>query len=117
MSSNEDQIQQIDANIRESKEVLEFSDALARLQSNRDFKKVILQGYFNQEAVRLVHLKSDANMQSAESQKSILAQIDAIGALSQYLRATRQQGDMARKTLAYAEQVREEMIQEDADGV
>ena len=116
MSSNEDQIRQIDTNLRESKEVLEFSDALARLQKNRDFQKVILQGYASQEAIRLVHLKADPNMQSADTQKSIVTQLDAIGALSQYFRTVRQQGEMARKTIAYSEEAREEMIQEDTNG-
>ena len=105
-------IQQIESNIQRAKKVVEFGDAIGRLRNNRDFKKVILEGYFEDEAVRLVHLKADANMQSAESQRSIVNQMDAIGALSQYLQTQLRLVDMAVNSIAADEQTRDELLEE-----
>lgn len=116
MSSVEDQIQEIEQNIKESKKTVDFGDALVRLQSNRDFKRVILEGYFNEEAIRLVHLKSDSNMQTPDKQQSILLQIDAIGTLKQYFNTVLFKANLARKSIAFDEQTRDELIEGDADG-
>jgi len=110
MSSTDSQVQQIELNIRESKKQLDLGDALARLKSNRDFQKVIQQGYFEVEAIRLVHAKSDANLQSPESQRAILSQMDAIGTLAQYFHTVAFKAEMARKAIAYDTEVLNEML-------
>lgn len=115
MSSIESQIQQLDRNISESRKLIEMGDALQRLKSNRDFKKVVMEGFFEKEAIRLVHLKADSNMQSAEAQKSIIAQMDAIGALNQYFTTIGQIASLARKSLAYDEEAREELASGEAE--
>ena len=107
------ELQQIEASIKQSNELIELGNCLERLQSNRDFKKVIGSGYFEQEAIRLVHLKSDANMQSEQSQKSILSQIDAIGNLSQYLKTLQFKVSMAKKDKAMNEEMRDELLAEE----
>ncbi len=112
MSSIESQVKVLEDNIRESKKLVELGEALERLQSNRDFKKLIMEGFFEKEAIRLVHLKGDVNMQSAESQKSIINQMDAIGALSQYFFTVRYKAGMAAKAIAYDEETRDELNQE-----
>lgn len=104
----------IERNIREAKKVVEFGNALERLTSNRDFKKVILEGYFEKEAVRLVHLKADPSMQSAESQKSILTQIDAIGAVTQFLNTAMHMSRLAQKSIGDDEEMLAELLKEGA---
>ena len=110
---SETAIQQIESNIRQAKKVVEFGDAIERLRGNRDFKKVIIEGYFEQEAIRLVHLKADSNMQGTESQKAIVAQMDAIGTLSQYLQTQSTLARMADKAIEADEQAREELLNEE----
>jgi hypothetical protein len=112
---SQEQIQAIEANIREAKKFVEQGEALERLRTNRDFKKVITEGYFEREAIRLVHLKADPNMQSPDSQKAIVAQIDAIGSLSQYFTAVFQQANMARKAITSSEEMIEEIRDEEAE--
>lgn len=112
MSSIESQVQQLENNIRESKKLVDMGEALDRLMSNRDFKKVILEGFFEKEAIRLVHLKGDINMQSAESQKSILTQIDAIATLNHYFQTVRFKAGMASKAIVSDEETRDELNQE-----
>ena len=110
MSINE--LEQIEASIAQSKEIIGIGHALERLRANRDFRKLILEGYFQQEAIRLVHLKADDNMQDSERQKSILTQIDAIGSFAQYLQLLSTQARMAAKNLEADEQARDELIEE-----
>lgn len=112
MSSIESQVLQLENNIRESKKLVDIGESLDRLYNNRDFKKVILEGFFEKEAVRLVHLKGDANMQSADSQKSIVGQMDAIAALAQYFATVRFKANMAVKAIASDEEARDELNQE-----
>lgn len=111
MISTEQQVQHIERDIKASKKIIEVGDALSRLKSNRDFKKIVLEDYFEQEAIRLVHLKSDSNMQSTSSQEVILKQMDAIGTFKSYLQMVERNAELARKTLVFNEQMRDEILQ------
>lgn len=108
-------LETIELSMKHAKKAIDSKVALERLTRNRDFKAIVLEGYFESEAVRLVLLKSDPNMQSDESQKEILKQIDAIGSLRQYLRNVMHMGDMAGKAMEDYEQSREEILQEELD--
>jgi CHAT domain-containing protein len=110
-----DAIQEIELNISEAKKVVELGASLERLRNNRDFKKVIQEGYFQQEAIRLVHLKSDYSFQTPERQKSILTQIDAIGNLNQYFETVFHQASLARKAIEADEYTRDEILAEGAE--
>ena len=105
-------VAQLEMNISRSKELIAMGEALVRLMANRDFKQVIDVGYFEQEAIRLVHLKADPNMQSAESQRNILMQMDAIGSLNQYLQLVDFRATMAHKAIAADEEARDEILAE-----
>ena len=107
-----ERIEEIELNITQAKAIVDRGAALERLRNNRDFKKVVLEGYFEKEAIRLVHLKSDFNMQSAESQANILDQINAIGALSGYFNTVRHQGMLAEKAILSDEETRDELLAE-----
>jgi len=109
--NNTQLIHTLDRNIKEAKKVVDLSEALARLGSNRDFRKVIEEGYFEKEAVRLVHLKADPNMQTGEYQAKIVKDIDAIGSLSQYFATIKQMASVASRALAADEETRTELLQ------
>lgn len=104
--------QGIELSIKQAKETLEMGKAFERLLVNRDFRKIIIEGYFEQEAIRLVHLKADTNMQGAEQQKSIIQQMDAVGALNAYLTTLQYRVNMAKKSLESDEQMLEELLAE-----
>ena len=108
----DNELQQIESNLKRNAVLTELGNALARLKGNRDFKKVIFEGFFGDEAIRLVHLKADPNMQSSDSQKAILIQMDAIGALRQYLETLAQLAGMAQKSIEADEQTRNELLAE-----
>ena len=110
---NNTAIQAIEDNIKQAQKIVEVGEALERLKANRDFKKVVIEGYFEQEAIRLVHLKSDPSFQTPDMQKSINAQIDAIGAVSQYFSTVVQKASIARKAIASDEETRDEILEEE----
>lgn len=87
--------------------------SVQRLTSNRDFKKVVLEGYFEQEAIRLVLMKSDPSQLDAESQAYLLKQMDGIGAFRHYLNTINQIGMMAEKAIVEDELTREELLAEE----
>lgn len=110
--SHTDTVQAIEKEIQHSKELVELGKGLERLRSNRDFKKIIVEGYLEQECIRLVLLKADQNMQSTEKQASIVKQMDAIGALHQYFQTVLVKASIAEKSLVADEQERELLIVE-----
>ena len=106
------EIEQLENNIQYSKKIVEMGIALERLHNSRDFKKVILEGYFEQEAIRLVHLKADPSMQGADQQKAVLVQMDAIGALKQYFQVLSMQASMADKAIQLDTETRDDLLSE-----
>lgn len=110
---NNKYIQELDASIASAKETIELGAALERLFSNKDFKKVVLNGYFKDEAVRLVHLRGDSTNQSFEALASLDNKIMAISSFSIYLKNIQKEAELADKTVNLDEQTRNEISLED----
>lgn len=110
--SNTDTVQAIEKAIQHSKELVELGKVLERLRSNRDFKKLIIEGYLEKECIRLVLLKADQNMQTVERQASIVKQMDAIGSVDQYFQTVFVKASMAEKSLELDEQERDLLVLE-----
>lgn len=102
-------VQEIELSIEQAKEFVERGKALERLRANPDFQAIVLKGYFENEAIRLVHLKSDPNVQGAEQQAAINKDIDAIGAFQWYLRVTQMQAQQAAVAIADGEEALDEI--------
>lgn len=115
-SEAEYKLQQLDLNIQNSKKQIDLGECLERLSQNRDFKKLILEDYFREEAIRLVSLRGDPNMQTPDKQASVLAQIDAMSAFQAYLRKVSKMAEMAKSSVeadeTTAEEIRREMTGE-----
>lgn len=107
------ELELLEQSIQNARKHIERGAALQRLMKNKDFKEIILKGFFEEEAIRLVHLKSDSEMQTAERQASVLRDMDAIGTLSGYLRGLQRQAAIADKQLAADESFREELLAEE----
>lgn len=110
---NNKYIQELDASIASAKETIELGTALERLFSNKDFKKVVLNGYFKDEAVRLVHLRGEPTNQSFEALASLDNKIMAISSFSIYLKNIQKEAELADKTVNLDEQTRNEISLED----
>ncbi len=106
------ELQQLESNIKLAQKIVDMGDALDRLRNNRDFKKVIGEGYFEQEAIRLVHLMSDSNMQSPEIQQSIHKRMIAVGMFREFLETLATRANMARRAVEADEATRDEILAE-----
>ena len=106
----DESVKALEASIQRAKLHIELGDALEKLATNREFTEVVLKGYFEQEAIRLVHLKADPALQNPDSQASIVRQMDAIGNLKAYFLVLRMNASLAGKEIADANNMIEEIM-------
>jgi hypothetical protein len=105
--NNESEIQQVEVSLEEAERIAEFGAALSRLENNRDFQAVILDGYFQLEAARLVMCTAEPHIKG-EAREGLFAGIRGIAELRQYLLARRSAAEMAAKEIAdYREELDE----------
>ncbi len=109
---NEKDLEQIEISLRHAKKQVSKRDALASLSANAAFKEIVQEGYFVEEASRLVLLKADPSMQDAESQLQLDKSIMGIGFFRLHLHTIMRMGDMAEKAIADDETTREEILEE-----
>ena len=109
---SQEMFEQVEIDIHTAKALIRKGEALHRLRNNQDFRDVISEGYFVDDAVRLVHLKCSPAMQNDKEQAGINKSIDAIGSLSIYFSALITQAEMAKSSLAEDENTLAEMSQE-----
>lgn len=114
MNQNE-QIQHVELSLDEAKKVVDFGEAIQRLEKNADFKKVILDGYFNDEAKRLTFLTADTTLDD-KSANAVWAGIRAIGELRAFLMNRKVTAEIAKKEVMDFSETLEEIRGEDANG-
>lgn len=107
------QIEQVELSIEEATKVVEFGEALQRLERNPDFKKVIFEGYFTTEAARLVMLTGDTTLKP-EQQDNTLHSIRGIAELRNFLFARKALAEQMAKDIVFHKEGLEEMRGEDA---
>jgi len=112
MTNPIDEMEAVEIGIEQAKVLTSNRECLEKLTKNSNFKKLIIENYFEKEASRLVLLKADASMQDAVSQADIMRQIDAIGTFRQYLSTIMQMGRMAQASIAADEETLEELRNE-----
>lgn len=108
----EQQLETIEISLDYAKSQVALGEAVERLMRNRDFKKVILDEYFEKNAIRLVMLKGNPNADEPSVQAGILKQMDGIGGLREFLAQLRRAADMAEKSIADLEEDRATLNQE-----
>jgi hypothetical protein len=111
----QEQINSIERDVTNARVAKDLGDALERLKNNRDFRVVVATSYFKDEAVRLVHLKGDPNMQSADKQASIIKQMDAISSLNQFFLAIQMAAGMADKSIEEGQATLDDLRTEGAE--
>lgn len=97
------EVREIELTRTDAQAQMALGEALERLQSNRDFKLLINEAYLRNEAIRLVHAKSDPATQDPDKQAAIIRDIDGIGCLLAFLRNTRQLAEMAGRAIENAD--------------
>lgn len=107
---NEIDLETIEVSIEHAQKAVKMMKHLERLTNNRDFKAVMLEGYFEKEPVRIAMLRAEPSFQKEEQQEQLLKDLDAIGRVRQYFNAVMQMGRMAEKEILGLEETRDEIL-------
>lgn len=111
--TNMKDLEQIEMSIEQAKAYIEQRNALFRLEHNADFKKLFMDNYLRDNAVRLVKLKASPQFNKPEQQAEVIKQLDAIGNLDQFIRMIVLRGNQSEAALINDEAERAKIIQED----
>lgn len=109
MSEVDSQIEQIEMSVQEAQTKIDKSDALARLEKNKDFKFLFLDGFFKEDAIRSVMVLASPNAANEEQQKQIQERINLIGGLYNYLHYVHLEGEQSRNAMTAYEETRDEL--------
>ena len=107
----EQEIETVELTIAEGKRLMERRAAAQRLAKNKDFQKLVLEGYFVDEAARLALLYSDPNM--AQHREHIEKDLYGVGGFKRYMSTIIQMGNIAENEMSDHEQTLEELRAED----
>ena len=114
MSSEiEQQMHQVEVTIEQCEEQIELAEALQRLHKNKDFRRIILEDYFEKNAVRTVMMKSAGGQEGEKEQKNLDNVLIGIGQLGQYFHKIFSFGEGASRALESHRTTREELLTEE----
>jgi len=119
MNDIERQMHEVEVTLEQCEEQIAQADALERLHKNADFKKIILEDYFEKNAIRTVMMKSAAGQEGEKEQKNLDNVLIGIGQLGQYFHKIFTFGEGASRAIEEHRATREELLAEDleaADG-
>lgn len=111
----ETQRQQIEISMEDAKENVALAEALERLHQNADFKKIIVDGYFEKEASRAVLLRGDPAMVGEKEQAQVNNIITSIGGLYNFFHKVFRMGEMSAQSLEADAQTVEEIAREELE--
>lgn len=107
-------IRELEIEVEKAKAIIDTYEALVRLEKNKDFKKVILDGYLKEFALNTVLIRGRMEFRSnATLLESNTRKLDSIGELAEYFRNLRGNAAQMRNLLAEAESTREEILSEE----
>ena len=104
------ELEQVEIQIDTAKRIRALRDNCVKLMDSKYFKDVIEDGYFKEEAARLVMAKS-SNL-NADQMKLIDNKQYGIGALANFLESVMRRGSEMDTAIGEHEQTREEILAE-----
>jgi hypothetical protein len=110
---SQQQVEIVELQMAAAQKAIDLRNALERLKSLPDFKKVIEEGYFTDESRRAVLFRSDPDALGEIEQKDVENIITSIGGLYQYFRKVYVMAQMAEKAISDDQETREELLTED----
>jgi len=109
------EVKEIEQNIEALKAQIALKDQVLKLERNRDFRSVILEGFCVKEAATYVQLSADPNLGKSEREDA-LALAQASGHIKRYLEVLKAMGFSAENQLPRYEQGLLEARQEEEFG-
>lgn len=113
--SIEQDIKRVEISLEQAQKAVAKGEALERLYNNKDFKEIILDGYFKDEASRLVLLKGDLNL-TDEAERHCDKMINGVGCLRGYFQMVNHFADQAEGAIEADQETREQLLQEQLTG-
>jgi len=104
------ELEQVEIQIDVAKRIRALRDSCVKLMGNTHYKDVIEEGYFKEEAARLVMAKS-SNL-TADQMKLIDNMQYGIGALANFLESVMRRGSEMDTAIGEHEETREEILAE-----
>lgn len=95
-------VEGLEEQLKAAKDAIEYRDSAIRLAKNRDFRRLILDGFCEADAARHVRMSTDPNL-SPVMQADALGMAQAGGYLKRHLHAIMQLGATADKDAAEIE--------------
>ena len=105
--TNDEQMQEIEVNIANARGKVADRDMLRNLLKNKDFERIIMKLYLEEEAVRLVHLKSEPMEELHKV--NIDNKMYGIGALDRFFRSIMAEGSQMEIAIRESEEELEGM--------
>lgn len=108
-------LQQVEMDIEDAKEMVELHACLKRLKDNPDFDKLISVNFLEKEAYRVVGAKADISVLMNEVTEKMMENIIiSIGGLRQYFLKVQMQGQQAAVDIAASQETHAELLVEQA---
>ena len=105
------ELEQVEIQIEMATRIRKLRDNAVKLMASKEFKDVIEEGYFKEEAARLVMAKS-SNL--TPEQKELINNMQyGIGALSNWLESVMRRGSEMDQAIGEHEQTRGELLREE----
>lgn len=98
MSQHLEDIKALEQSIADNEHIIAQREKALRLSANPDFRDLFINGFFRDEAARLVHMSSDPNV-SLQDRADALAMAQGAGHTKRYLSVIVQQGYLAERDL------------------
>ncbi len=104
------EVQEIELSIEHANKLVANKDMALKLSSNREFKKLITEGYFEKEAARLTALLTDPNV--SQYKDDIITSLEGISSLQLYMRTIVQIGQAAENEIAESRTMLDDLLEE-----
>lgn len=108
MSNVTQKIEELEASAVSAKEVVAQRDALVKLASTPEFRKLIVEGYLRDETARLTHISSEPGM-TPQDRADAMAMAQATGHFKRWMNALIQMGNHAEKGIKDIDEMISEM--------
>ena len=103
------ELAEIDGRIEELKEKIELGKALEELHEDERFKKVVLEGYFDEEAKRLFGLLTTPTSLKRDQLENVMDKLSAIRNFKGYFKEILLQAGMAPSQIEEEEAYRQQV--------
>lgn len=115
MNDFSEQIAYAELSLEDAKKIVSFGESIKRLEKNRDFQKVVLDGYFNEEVRRLVFLTAEPALDEKSLQET-WSDVRSIAGFRKYLFNQKGFAELAEKEVRDHMQTVEELREAEAAG-